>query len=272
MNNPKISIITVCLNSAKTIARTIASVNSQSYKNIEYIIIDGHSTDNTVSIIKKLAPQAILVTEKDNGIYEAMNKGFKLATGEIVGTLNSDDYFLHNRVVENIVSAFDQAVIDYVCGRIKFIDPATGNFSHYFGSKPDLQANLVRMAIAHPTLYVQKAVFEKIGPYDESYRIAADFDWCLRLLRGNYRYVFMADPLVGVSLAGCSARNYRLAAQEELAIKLKYYPELKWRFQIIYYRDYLGRRLRDLLLKMKLNRIVHIARRCQGKVSGASTL
>ncbi|MFH1239222.1 MAG: glycosyltransferase family 2 protein, partial [bacterium] len=269
---PKISIITATFNSAKTIAKTIESVNRQTYKTIEQIFIDNQSSDDTIKIIKAMAPRALLVSEKDNGIFEAMNKGYKLAAGEVVGTLNSDDYFLHERVVENIVSSFSNSDIDYVCGRIMFFDHATGNFSHYFGQKPSLRDNLVRMSIAHPTVYVQKEIFDKLGPYDDSYRIAADFDWCLRLLRGDYRYVFLEDPMIAVSLAGLSARNYRLAAQEELAIKLKYYPERKWRFQIIYYRDYLARCLRDWLLRMKLGKVVQIARRFQGKVSDKSIL
>ena len=272
MPEPKITIVTVTFNSAKTIAKTIESVNRQTYNNIEHIFIDNQSSDDTIKIIKAMAPRAGLVSESDKGIYEAMNKGFKLSTGEIIGTLNSDDYFLHEKVVENIVSCLKNGGIDYVCGRIKFFDPATGNFSHYFGSEPDLKDNLVRMSIAHPTLYIKKESMEKIGLYDENYRIAADFDWCLRLLRGNYRYSFLPDPMVAVSLAGLSSRYYLLAAREELAIKLKYYPERRWRFQLIFYSDYFGRRLRDLLIMIKLGKIVQIARRLQGKTGGQGSL
>jgi GT2 family glycosyltransferase len=128
------------------------------------------------------------------------------------------------------------------------------------------------MSIAHPTVYVKKKIIDLLGLYDESYRIAADFDWCLRLLRGNFRYVFLAEPLIAVDLSGISARNYRLSAREELAIKLRYYPESKRTFQIIYYRDYLVRRMRDLLLIMKLNKIVRLVRRWQGKIGGKRTL
>jgi len=272
MKEPKITIVTVTFNSAKTIAKTIESINRQTYKNIEQVFIDNQSGDDTVKIIKALAPQAHLVSEKDSGIYEAMNKGFKLATGEIVGTLNSDDYFLHERVVENIAAIFVRDGIDYVCGRIKFFEPATGKFSHYFGSEPALEDNLVHMSIAHPTLYVKKEIMEKIGPYDENFRIAADFDWCLRLLRGKYKYFFLEDPMIGVGLAGLSARNYLLAAREELAIKIKYYPQRQWRFRVIFYSDYLVRRFRDLLIMIKLGKIVQLARRLQGKTTSQGSL
>jgi len=157
MKNLKISVITVCFNSAKTIAKTIESVKAQKYKYIEHIFIDGKSTDGTLDIIRRLSPESVIVSEKDKGIYDAMNKGYKLATGDIVGTLNSDDYYADENVAEKINSCFQEEAVKYICGRIKFIDPATGKLSHYFGAEPSLESNLRYMTIAHPTIYVRKA-------------------------------------------------------------------------------------------------------------------
>jgi len=267
MSKPKVSIITVCYNSGKTIEKTIRSVNSQTYTNIEHIFIDGKSTDNTVNIIKKLSPTSKLISEKDSGIYDAMNKGYKVATGDIIGTLNSDDFYLDNNVIQNIVDRFVNNDIDYFCGRIKFFDVVTGEFSHYFGEVPSLRSNLKYMTIAHPTIYVRRELLDKIGLYDLRYEVAADFEWCLRLLKGNFKYYYSNQPIIGMSWGGKSSKNFIISAKEELAIKIRSFPERKNEFTFLFFFYTFGRIIREFMLRVRLGNLVDFLRRRQGKMS-----
>lgn len=175
----KVSIITVCFNSSKTIRRTLESVLQQSYSEIEYLIIDGASTDITVDIIKEYEPlfqgRMKWVSEKDDGIYDAMNKGIRMASGELIGIINSDDYY-EKRAVENIVNELTEDRYQILYGAMRTWkngeEESINISSHKF-----LQDRMIN----HPSCFVTKAVYEDYGSYDTRYRSVADYDFMLRM-------------------------------------------------------------------------------------------
>ncbi len=203
----KVSIVTVTYNSASTIRRAIESVLAQDYKSIEYIIIDGNSTDSTLDIIREFEGQiARVVSEPDKGIYDAMNKGIALATGDIVGILNSDDYFSHASVVSTIVNQFDETV-DAVYGDVQFVSASTGKVVRYFSSKKFRPSRLkMGLSPAHPSFYVKREYYERYGNYNTDYRIAADFDLFARFFQTPIRYKYIQEPLVTMRHGGISTR------------------------------------------------------------------
>lgn len=184
----KISIITTTFNSSSTIADTFRSVLSQSYSDYEYIIIDGASKDATLDIIKEYEPKfggrMRYISEPDRGIYDAMNKGLRMATGDVVGFLNSDDFYTSPAVLDTVVQAFSKDKIDAVYGDVHYINP--DNPKHcvrYYSSRP-FQRSLMRFGLmpAHPSFYCRREIYSHCGGFDISYKVAADFENLLRLI------------------------------------------------------------------------------------------
>ncbi|WP_418301555.1 glycosyltransferase family 2 protein [Lysinibacillus fusiformis] len=175
---PKISIITACYNSEQTIEQTIQSVLGQTYENIEYIIIDGASTDRTMEVVEKYRDRIDkIVSEPDKGIYDAFNKGVSKSTGTIVHFLNAGDYYLDNGVLETILERFKKdSTLDYVHGILKTIDPITRQTDYYnFPTNTDVKESLIKgYAIPHPSFFVKKTCFDKFGYFNTNYKIAAD--------------------------------------------------------------------------------------------------
>ena len=216
----KVSIITVCLNSEKTIENTIQSVLFQSYKNIEYIVIDGNSTDNTKSILGKYADFiSTVVSEPDKGLYDAMNKGLKLATGDVIGILNSDDLYKDLFVVEKVMKQFDEQV-DSVYGDIVYVDKNditrivrywhSGLFKRYkmkFGWMPP-----------HPAFFVRRKIYERYGEFNTNFKNSADYELMLRLIyKHRITVVYLSEILVYMREGGqgnASIKN-RLRANKE---------------------------------------------------------
>ncbi|WP_024605737.1 MULTISPECIES: glycosyltransferase family 2 protein [unclassified Pseudoalteromonas] len=183
----KVSIITVCYNSAVTIEDTIISVLSQNYKNIEYIVIDGGSSDATLDIINKYREQiSIVISEPDKGIYDAMNKGIKNATGDIVGILNSDDFYETKDVITEIVNNFDVDT-DIVFGDLIFVKPENIEKITRFYSLPHFKAWKLRFGWMppHPATFIKKPVYDKYGLYKINYKISADYEVFVRFLLVN---------------------------------------------------------------------------------------
>lgn len=202
----KISLITVCYNSEKTIEETLNSVLMQNYTNYEYLIIDGLSTDHTMDIIYKkeneFKGKLRIISEKDKGLYDAMNKGIKMSTGDIIGILNSDDVLINDSVFEQIITAFSKNKIDGTYSDLIFFDekmevPVRDFIAHYpskkFGWHPP-----------HPTLYLKKDVYDKVGYFDLQYRIAADYDFMLRLLKQKPNLFYIKNYLVKMRSGGVS--------------------------------------------------------------------
>ena len=214
-----ISILTATYNSEKTLRDTIESVLRQSCRDFEYILIDGGSKDNTVDIIKEYEPQfegrLKYISERDNGIYDAMNKGIRMATGDVVGILNSDDFYTSDDALQKIADAFEKNDIDATYGDIHFVkdDDLTKMVRYY--SSAVFKRSFMRFGLmpAHPSFYCKREVYEKYGAFDTSYRIAADFENLLRLFfihRIKTLYIpkdFVTMRTGGASTAGFASRK-----------------------------------------------------------------
>ena len=215
----KVSIITVCLNSEDTIERTINSVIRQTYEDIEYIIVDGKSTDKTLSIINRYKDKVSkIVSEHDNGIYDAMNKGIQLSSGEIIGILNSDDWY-ETDAIHAIVDLFENTESEIIHGDIRLIYP---DGTSKDTQMDDLNKLWYEMAVRHPATFVKREVYERIGLFDCSYRIAADYEFILRCYSSSIRFFYINKILTNFSLTGISSTNHKLCGKETRAIALKY--------------------------------------------------
>lgn len=194
----KISIITVAYNAASTIRDTIETVLNQTYQDIEYIVIDGFSKDNTVGILKEYEPlfhgRMKWRSEKDEGLYDAMNKGIAMATGEVVGILNADDFYTKSDVIEKIMEVFKTEDYAAVTGNLYFVNSNNLNKAvRYFSSKY-CKPKYFGLALfpAHPTFFVRKKYYDSLGLYDKSFEIGADLDLMIRFLKVNnlpYKYL-----------------------------------------------------------------------------------
>lgn len=227
-NQPLVSVITVCLNSEKYLERAIKSVSEQTYPDIEYIIIDGGSTDGSAKIFDKYKNRINkLVIEKDNGVFDAMNKGIKLAGGKIIYFLNSDDRFYDNRVVEDAVTIFTkQSKIDFIYGNIVVFDPVTGN--SYVEKYPGEVSKwlFIKKTIGHPATFFNASCFKKAGHFDDKYKIAADYEWYLRALYVNRLRPFHIERNISVFRLGGISTNGRyrdLYLSERREIQKRYF-------------------------------------------------
>ncbi|EGQ7854596.1 glycosyltransferase [Vibrio vulnificus] len=207
----KVSIITVCYNSAKTIKDTIESVKKQTYSNIEYIVIDGNSTDSTRELLNSYSDVIdIVVSEKDQGLYDAMNKGLALATGELVGILNSDDVLADHSIIARVVDASKN--VDGVYGDVGFYDFTLTKKTRHYSSKGFHKTKFSRGFMpAHPSCYLKRELIERVGFYSLNFKIAADFDYLLRAFAiPGSSFQYLQEEVVkmregGVSTSGISA-------------------------------------------------------------------
>lgn len=208
----KLSLITVTYNSGNTLSTTIKSILSQSYSNIEYIIVDGASKDNTVSIIKEYEHlfngRMKWKSEPDKGLYDAMNKGIRMASGEIIGILNSDDFFTSDDVLQKVVNELkNNEALDAVYGDIHFVKPENLNKCVRYYSSKIFQRKMMKLGFmpAHPSFYLRKNCFEKYGFYKTDYKIAADFEFLLRLIYKNkIRTQYLPIDMVTMRTGGAS--------------------------------------------------------------------
>jgi Predicted glycosyltransferases len=211
MSNITVSVITVSYNSVRTISDTIKSVLTQTYPDIEYIIIDGSSSDGSIELVKSFGNSiSKFVSEPDNGIYGAINKGIRLATGDIVGILNSDDFFYDNNVIERVATLFRENEIDAVFGDAQFVNQInTSKIVRYYSSG-SFNPNKFKYGFmpAHPSFYVKRALFEKLGYYKTDYKIAADFELLLRFLYINrIKYKYLEMPFLSMRMGGVSNKS-----------------------------------------------------------------
>ena len=207
----KVSIITVCYNSEKTIEDTIRSVASQTYRDIEYIVVDGGSTDRTNEIVKKHSNVvSVHISEKDNGLYDAMNKGIKLATGDVIGILNSDDVLASETIIEKIADSVKD--VDGVYGDIGFYDKSLNKKIRHYSSRGFHKAKFSRGFMpAHPSCYLKKELINRVGLYSLNFKIAADFDFLVRAFSiPHTNFLYFQNEIVkmregGISTSGLSA-------------------------------------------------------------------
>lgn len=204
----KVSIITVCFNSAKTIEDTINSVLNQDYLDIEYIVIDGGSNDGTQDIIKKFHENiASWVSEPDLGMYDAMNKGIARATGEIIGILNSDDVYISTQVVSQLINAMNDAKADIVFADLILVDPNNLNKVLRYYDSGRFKPSRFRWGWmpAHPTVFVKKKYYDKVGPFALDYEIAADYEMLIRILAiEKAPFAYLPKAVVRMRAGGAS--------------------------------------------------------------------
>ena len=208
----KITIVTATYNSSATLRDTIESVLSQTYLDYEHIIVDGKSKDATLDIVREyeLRYQGKLryISEPDKGIYDAMNKGIRMATGDVVGLLNSDDFYTSNDVLEHVARALSDPNVDAVYGDIHYVnDDDLTHCVRYYSSRV-FRRGLMRMGFmpAHPSFYCRRAIYEKYGTFDTSLCIAADFENLLRLIFVNrIRAKYIPEDFVTMRTGGASS-------------------------------------------------------------------
>jgi glycosyltransferase len=207
----KISVITAVFNREDTVQDALASVARQSYALIEHVIVDGASTDGTRAILEQHRENiAVLVSEPDEGIYDALNKGIARSTGDVVGFLHADDLFADERVIERIADAFRDPAIDAVYGDLVYVrrsDPSSVVRRWRAGVFSQAQLGWGWMP-PHPTFYVRRAIYERLGSFDTRHRIAADYDCMLRFLGGGgIRPAYIPEVLVKMRVGGASNRS-----------------------------------------------------------------
>jgi len=207
----KISIITSVYNNKDTIAEAIESVLMQTYDDIEYIVVDGKSTDGTIDIIKQYQGKITsFVSETDEGLYDGLNKGLSLASGEVVGFLHSDDFYAHSAVIENVMKAFRSHQVDSVYGNLIYVKKEdTSKVVRYWNSGDFCIKKLHRGWMPpHPTFFVKRDIYRKYGIFDTNFRIAADYDIILRFL-GKHKIstYYMSDVFIKMRVGGESNRS-----------------------------------------------------------------
>lgn len=207
----KVSIITATYNSAKTISDTLKSLNEQTYPDIEYIIIDGGSKDNTLSLIKSSCSRvSVIISEPDKGIYDALNKGILSATGDIVGFLHSDDFFAYPDAVKDIVDAMRESNADAVYGDLNYISSTDNDVivRKWVSGGFDINKMKLGWMPPHPTFYMKRACYQRFGSFDLSYKISADYDSLLRYLwihKVTVKYI--PKVIINMRVGGMSNRS-----------------------------------------------------------------
>lgn len=219
----KVSLITVTYNSATTLQDTIDSVASQDYPNIEYIIVDGNSNDGTQDIVRTSnGVVSKFISEPDQGLYDAMNKGIQLATGDIVGIINSDDFYHRSDAVSKVVKGFSDSKTECVFADIRFVkqDDLDKTIRYYSSKRFNLGAFSWGFMPAHPTFFTYRKNFEKYGVYKTDYKIAADFELLVRFLyKHQLNYQYLDFDLMKMRLGGVSTASFKstwIINQEDL--------------------------------------------------------
>lgn len=215
--NMKISIITITYNSAKTLPNTLQSVLSQTYPHIEHIIVDGASKDGTKELIEAYAKEVQngkdectrevrWVSEKDSGIYNAINKGIQMATGDVIGFVHSDDMLFSSDSIEYIANAFSSSDVDLIYGDLQYCkgDKVVRRWKSNAYNPCALKYGWMP---PHPTVYCKREVYEKVGLYDEWFHISADYDMMLRIFRAGYQSLYIPEVLVCMQVGGASNKN-----------------------------------------------------------------
>lgn len=216
-----ISIITVCYNSEKTIRDTIESVLDQKNCSIEYIIIDGGSKDNTMNIVREYEDKIdVIVSEKDNGIFDAMNKGIALATSPVVGILNSDDYYLHDTVLADVVQVCADDSIDACYGNIIYVEKDNKDKRVRYWKAGDYKKEKLfgGWVPPHPAFFLKKTVYDQFGVFRTDFKIAADYELMLRLLlKKEISMHYIDKDLVAMRTGGNSGTFFqRFAGWKEI--------------------------------------------------------
>lgn len=243
-DKPLVSLITVSFNSEKTIHDTIESILMQTYEKIEYIVVDGLSKDNTASIAKSYEEKfkgkgftLKIISEKDKGLYDAMNKGITMATGEIVGILNSDDFYTNELVIEKVVSKMQEEKADCLYADLEFVDEDETDkiVRTWRAKKGDFRLG---WNPPHPTTFISKETYNKFGLYKVDYTISSDYDLLYRIIhKGRVKVAYLEEFIVKMRSGGRSTSGIKsnIVASKEIYITLKENNQ-KFKLPIIFIR------------------------------------
>lgn len=252
MKNIKISIITITFNSEKTVRETFESIKGQNYDNLEYIVIDGDSTDSTLKIAEEYRDLITdIISEKDNGISDAMNKGIKRATGDLIGIIHSDDMLADN-ALSLLNTAWDGEADVYYGNAI--ICDQNGKKTHILKSKSDLSEMPYRFAIVHPATFVTKKAYEKYGLFDLKFKCAMDYDLLLRFYKAGAKFKYIDDSLA-IYRAGGTNQKYRKKTIDEVCQISVLHGGNKFRANLEKWKKMIKDRLSPIL------RVLHITGR-----------
>lgn len=212
----KISIITATYNSGETVKETLESILRQSFQDYELIIKDGGSKDNTLAICRKYEPlfegKMRIVSEPDKGIYDAMNTAISLATGDVVGILNSDDFYTSDDILQRVADKMEDSALDAVYGDVHYVSPNNLNKCVRYYSSKKFKPEMMRYGYmpAHPSFYCRRELFDKFGLFDTQYRIASDFDLLLRFIYlGKIRTKYLPVDFVTMRVGGASTAGVK---------------------------------------------------------------
>jgi glycosyltransferase involved in cell wall biosynthesis len=213
MDNLTVSVITAVRNGLNEVVRTMDSVREQTFPRLEYVVVDGKSSDGTTQYLRSRHSEIdVFQSQADSGVYDAFNKGLKLATGDIIGYLNAGDVFAHRRSLENIMTRFQDSSVDAVFGDVAMTSRT--DLDHVLRKYKSNKFKPERMKYgfmpAHPTLYLRRSIYETVGRYDTSYQIAGDFEFSLRaFLNHRIRFAYIPETLVKMPVGGLSTRGWR---------------------------------------------------------------
>jgi glycosyltransferase involved in cell wall biosynthesis len=208
----RISVITAVYNNAATIAAALESTLSQNHSNVELIVIDGGSTDGTLDVVACYRDRiSVFVSEPDRGIYDALNKGLRMATGDVVGFLHSDDLFADAECLSRVADAMSEASVDACYADLNYVRKDAPDVIVRAWKSGEFTPNKVRRGWMppHPTLYVRRPIYERLGLFETSYRIAADYDWMIRFMGRNVNMLYIPHVQVLMRVGGASNRSLK---------------------------------------------------------------
>ena len=214
----KISVITPVYNNADTLSACLNSVISQTYSNVELIIIDGGSSDGSLDVIRQYKNSiSVVVSEPDDGIYDAFNKGINRSTGDVIGFLSADDFLKDSNVLTKIAEKFSFEMADVVYGDLYYVNKndTTKVIRHWQAKKFSINQLAMGWMPPHPTLYIKASLYKELGAFDKTFRISGDYDFILRLFtRINLNIIYISEVLVVMRLGGVSNRSLKSLIQK----------------------------------------------------------
>lgn len=240
----KISIVTAVFNREATIVAAIKSLQFQTYKNIEHIIVDGLSTDGTLEKIRSLENErTIVVSEPDNGIYDALNKGIRMASGDVIGFLHSDDIFTNKNVMEDVVNSFGTRDVDGVYGDLDYVSPGRPAriVRHWHAGLYFRKKLHYGWMPPHPALFLKRGLIDRWGGFDDQLQISADYDAMLRYLwMGNAKLIYLPRVLVNMTTGGESNKSLERIwrkSREDIQIIRKYKLGYFWGLDTLFFKN-----------------------------------
>lgn len=268
MSYPKISIITITFNAEKTLEQAIQSVLNQDYDNVEFVLVDGGSTDGTLNIIQKYTDDIdVMLSEPDRGISDAFNKGIRLSGGDLIFILSADDYFYDNKVLSNIADYYSKnSDVDVIHGNVIMLDDKVGTSVI---SKPDssLKSCYFGQPLKHGGTFITQYAYKKYGLFCEDYKYAMDYDLILRYIVQGARFRYVDDSIAVIRCGGVNQQYREKTIDECLTISVKHGVPM-WKAQLFKKWKKQKDRIKNFLQSNKLSFIIGVYRYCKNKDRG----